>query len=91
MIVAGLFVGGIGVSQYFQFSIQESNFDDCYDYSSGVAVHVNCAQEERNGLLYLVLAIGIIASGGVILVKGIRGRWDQNVKSDEMVGPKRGW
>lgn len=90
VIVAGFFVGGMGGSQYFQFSTQESNFGDCYDYSSGAAVHVSCAQKEQDGLLYLVLSTGLIGVGVVILVKGIRGKWDQNVKSDEMVGPKHG-
>jgi hypothetical protein len=90
IIVAGFFVGGMAGSQYFQFSTQESNFGDCYDYSSGAAVHVNCAQKELDGFMYLALSIGLIGVGAVILVKGIRGRWDQNVKSDEMMGPKHG-
>jgi hypothetical protein len=90
IIIAGFFVAGLGENQYIQFSIQDSNFGDCYDYSSGIAVHVNCAKQEQNSLLYIALSVGLIGTGGVILVKGIRGKWDQNVKSDEMVGPKSG-
>jgi hypothetical protein len=90
MVVAGFFVGEMGGLQYSQFSLQESQFGDCYDYSTGNAVHVNCAQKEQDGLLYLAFSIGLIGGGAAIIVKGIRGKWDQDVKSDEMVGPKRG-
>jgi len=36
------------------------------------------------------LSVGIIAIGAFVIIKGIRGRWDQDVKSDEMLGPKHG-
>lgn len=88
LIFAGFYIAGMGGSQYTQISIQKNQFDDCYDYSSGTAVHVNCAQKEQDALLYLGLALGIIGGGGYIIFKGIKGKWDQNVKSDEMLGPK---
>jgi len=90
IIFAGFFVGGMAGSQYNQFAIQKAQFDECYDYSSGTAVSVNCSQKEQDELLYLALSIGLIGGGALILVKGVRGKWDQNVKSDEMVGPKHG-
>lgn len=88
IIFAGFYIAGMAGSQYTQISIQKNQFDDCYDYSSGTAVHVNCAQKEHNAFLYLGLALGIIGGGGYIIFKGIKGKWDQNVKSDEMLGPK---
>ncbi|MGI0087463.1 MAG: hypothetical protein ACREBI_05835 [Nitrosotalea sp.] len=88
IIFAGFYIAGMAGSQYNQISIQENQFDDCYDYSSGTAVHVNCAQKEQDALLYLGLALGIIGGGAYVIFKGIKGRWDQNVKSDEMLGPK---
>lgn len=89
IIVVGFFVGGMAGSVYNQFAIQETTFGDCYDYSSGTAVHVNCTQKQLDFLLELTLSIALIGGGVAILIKGIRGKWDQNVKSDEMVGPKR--
>jgi hypothetical protein len=89
IIFAGLYITSIAASQYDQIAIQADQFDDCYDYSSGTAVHVNCAQAELDALLYLGLALSIIGGGAYLIFKGIKGRWDQNVKSDEMVGPKR--
>ena len=31
--------------------------------------------------------IVILAAGGIALVKGIRGTWDNDVKPEEMLGP----
>ena len=31
--------------------------------------------------------IGILAAGGIALLKGIRGTWDNDVKPEEMLGP----
>jgi len=89
IIVAGFFVGGMAGSEYNQFAIQETTFGDCYDYSSGTAVHVNCAKKQLDNILELVISIALIGGGAAIIIKGIRGKWDQNVKSNEMVGPKR--
>lgn len=90
MIFAGFYVVGIGASEYSQISMQSSEFDDCYDYSTGTAMHVNCSKAEQGALLYLALAFSLLGGGSYVMFKGIRGRWDQNVKSDEMLGPKNG-
>lgn len=89
IIIAGFFVGGMAGSEYNQYAIQETSFGDCYDYSSGTAIHVNCTQKQFDNLLELALSIALIGGGAIVLYKGIRGKWDQNVKSNEMVGPKR--
>ncbi|MDE1764076.1 MAG: hypothetical protein KGH88_07495 [Thaumarchaeota archaeon] len=88
VIFAGFYVASLGGSQYSQMAMQATQFDDCYDYSTGTAIHVNCTQVERDALLYLALALSLIGGGGYIIFRGIKGRWDQNVKSDEMLGPK---
>ncbi len=90
IIFVGFYVASMGGSEYSQMSMQASQFDDCYDYSSGNAVHVSCVQVEHDALLYLALALGLIGGGSYIIFRGIRGKWDQNVKSDEMIGPKHG-
>ena len=33
------------------------------------------------------IVIGILVAGGLALLKGIRGTWDNDVKPEEMVGP----
>ena len=90
IIFAGFVLGGTTGSQYLQYAIQAGQFDDCFDYSSGIAVKVKCDQKEQDKVMLLALSLGLIGGGVIILVKGIRGKWDQNVKSDEMLGPKNG-
>ncbi|MDE2590254.1 MAG: hypothetical protein KGL95_11410 [Patescibacteria group bacterium] len=90
IIFAGFYVASMGGSQYQQMAMQASQFDDCYDYSTGAAIHVSCTQVEHDALLYLALALSLMGGGGYIIFRGIKGRWDQNVKSDEMLGPKSG-
>ncbi len=88
IIFSGFVVGGIANSGYAQFAVQQQNFDDCYDYSTGVQVHVKCSDKSYDYVLYLALALGLFGTGGVVIYKGIRGKWDNSVKDDEMVGPK---
>ena len=88
IIFAGFVVGGIKSSYYVQFMIQANQFDECYDYSTGNEVKVKCADLINDFFLYMALSITFIGIGGVIIFKGIRGKWDQNVKNDEMFGPK---
>lgn len=88
IIFAGFMIGGMASSNYSQFEVQKDNFDQCFDYSSGSAVHVKCAQKTQDYLMMTALSIALLAGGGIVIFKGIRGKWDHNVKDDEMVGPK---
>jgi len=88
IMFAGFMLGGMVNSNYAQFAIQQKNFDQCYDYSSGVAVLVKCSEKSQDHLLFFALSIGLLGVGGIVIFKGIRGKWDHNVKDDEMVGPK---
>ena len=90
VVFAGFMVGGISGSQYSQFALQAGQFDDCFDYSSGTAVKVKCEKKAQDEVMFFARSLGLIAVGAIIIVKGIRGKWDQNVKSDEMLGPKHG-
>lgn len=88
IIFAGFMLGSMANSNYAQFAVQQENFDECYDYSSGVAVHVKCSEKSQDYWLYFALSVGLLGSGGVVIFKGIRGKWDHDVKDDEMLGPK---
>ena len=60
----------------------------CYDYTDeNVAVKVDCEEQLQSRNLMFVVVIGILAAGGIFLVKGIRGTWDNDVKPEEMLGP----
>ena len=87
---AGFLLGGITGAQYQQYVIQSRQFDVCYDYTpDGNSVAVKCNEKIQDMLFFLVSSLGLIGVGVFVLVKGVRGKWDQNVKSDEMVGPNK--
>jgi hypothetical protein len=88
IIFTGFILGDVANSNYSQFLIQQQNFDKCYDYSTGVQVHVKCSEKSQYYWLYLAISIALLAAGGGVIFKGIRGKWDNSVKDDEMVGPK---
>lgn len=88
IIFAGFMVDEVKSSYYAQFMIQADQFDECYDYSTGNQVKVKCSDMANDSFLYLALSIVLVGMGGLIIFKGIRGKWDENVKSDEMLGPK---
>ncbi len=86
----GFLLGGITGAQYQQYTVQANQFDVCYDYTpDGNAVKIKCDEKIQEKFILLAASLGLISVGAFVLVKGIRGKWDQNVKSDEMVGPKR--
>ncbi|SHO47542.1 conserved exported hypothetical protein [Nitrosotalea sinensis] len=88
IIFGGFVVGGIGNSGYSQYAIQQQNFDDCYDYSSGIAMHVKCSDKSYDHMLYLLMSLALLGVGGIVMYKGIRGKWDHDVKDNEMLGPE---
>ncbi|MHB8602531.1 MAG: hypothetical protein ACYC6W_09910 [Nitrosotalea sp.] len=88
-ILAGLLLGGILGPQYVQYGIQKVEFGDCFDYKDdGTGIKVNCDLKIQDEYMILAGIFSLIGSGIFILIKGIRGKWDQNVRDDEMVGPK---
>jgi hypothetical protein len=88
VIFVGFVVGGIGNSNYAQYAVQQQNFDDCIDYSSGIVIHVKCSDKSYDHMLYLSLSFVTLGIGGFVMYKGIRGKWDHDVKDSEMLGPK---
>lgn len=90
LVFVGFLVLGLFGGKFLQFTIQENEFGDCFDFKDGVAVRVNCDTIAQNKIILFSIVLAMIAGGIFVLIKGVRGRWDQNVKSDEMVGPKSG-
>ena len=87
---AGFLLGGIAGAQYQQYVIQAGQFDVCYNYTpDGNTMKVKCDEKMQDVFFTLSASLALIGGGVFVLVKGIRGKWDQNVKSDEMVGPSK--
>ena len=89
LVFAGFLILGILGRPFFEFTVQVNEFGNCIDYTETGAVSADCAVIMQDKLIFFVVVMGLISSGIVALVKGYRGRWDQDVKRDEMVGPKK--
>lgn len=91
LVFAGFLILGIFGRPFFEFTIQANEFGDCFDYTTdGHVIPVNCNMILQGKSIFFGIVLALIGSGIFTLIKGVRGKWDQDVKSDEMVGPKRG-
>ena len=88
VLSAGFIVMAVFGSQYQDITVQTKEFSECYDYTDeNVEVKVDCDEQLKSRNLMFALVMGILAAGGISLVKGIRGTWDNDVKPEEMLGP----
>jgi hypothetical protein len=88
LIFGGFFVLGIFGPEYFDATIQAEEFDNCYEYfDDRPPVPVDCDVKLQDKAMFSGLVIGLIGAGIASLVKGVKGRWDQDVKPEDMVGP----
>jgi hypothetical protein len=88
VLSVGFIVMAVFGSQYQDITVQTKEFSECYEYTDeNVAVKVDCDEQLQSRNLIFVAVIGILAAGGILLVNGIRGTWDNDVKPEEMLGP----
>ena len=91
LIFAGFLVLGILGGEYQASSIEAEEFGDCYVYSEDSApVKTDCAVKVSEQMAFFGVVIALIATGIAVLVKGVRGRWDNEVKPEDIVGPGSG-
>ncbi len=88
LIFAGFIILGVFGTEYFDATIQAQEFETCFDYfDDSPPVEVSCDAKLQNKVMFLGLVLGLVGAGIVSLVKGARGKWDQIVKPEDMVGP----
>jgi len=88
LIFAGFIILGIFGTQYFDATIQAEEFDDCYDYfDDRPPVPVDCDVKLQGKIMFSVLVLALVGAGIASLIKGVKGKWDQDVKPEDMVGP----
>ena len=88
LIFSGFIVLGIFGSQNFISTIEAEEFEDCFEYfEDSPPIQVPCEIKLQEKLMFFALVITLIGIGIMVLVKGARGRWDQDVKPEDMVGP----
>ena len=88
LIFAGFIILGVFGTAYFDATIQANEFETCFEYfDDSPPVEVSCDVILQNKVMFLGLVMALVGAGIVSLVKGARGKWDQDVKPEDMVGP----
>lgn len=86
-IFAGFLVLFILGQIYYDFALQAQEFGECFEYKDGRQIPVNCDIVMQDRTAFFGLVVALVGAGIFLLVKGIRGRWDQDVKEQDKVGP----
>lgn len=89
LIFAAFLVVGTFGGEYQTANIEMSEFGECYDYSNDVPVKINCSFKAVDQIIFFGIVIALIAGGTISLIKAAKGKWDNDVKPEDMVGPSR--
>jgi hypothetical protein len=87
LIFAGIIILSVFGAQFNEITVQEE-FSECYEYHADAPpTEIDCDITFQNKLIIFAIIALLIISGIVSLVKGIKGKWDQDVNPEDMVGP----
>jgi hypothetical protein len=88
LIFSGFLILGVFGHDFQIANIESSEFGECYEYyDDKEPVAVSCSSKIFDQSLFFTI-IAILILGGIIsLIKGGKGKWDNEVKSEDMVGP----
>lgn len=87
LVFAGFIVLGVFGSHYYNLVIQAQDLGKCFEYKDGTETEVDCDMVYQYRSAFFGLVVALIGAGVFFLVKGVRGKWDQDVKPEEKVGP----
>lgn len=88
IIFSGFLILGIFGNNYQIASIEANEFDKCYQYyENKEPVEINCSSKIFEQTLFFVAVLVLILGGIISLIKGVKGKWDNDVKPEDMVGP----
>jgi len=87
LIFAGIIILSVFGSDHVDITLQ-AEFGDCYEYhDDGPPTEIDCDTAFQSKMIIFAIVALLIICGIASLVKGIKGRWDQDVKPEDMVGP----
>ena len=87
LIFSGIIFLSVFGSQSAEITLQEG-FSKCFEYhDDSPPTEIDCDTATENKMMIFAITALLIVCGIVSLVKGARGRWDQDVKPEDMVGP----
>ena len=88
LIFSGFLILGVFGHDYQIANIEASEFGKCYEYyNNKEPVEIDCSSKTFEQTIFFTIVVGLIAVGIISLIKGIKGKWDNDVKSNDMVGP----
>ena len=88
LVFVGFIILGIFGTAYFDATVEAQEFENCFEYfDDSPPVEVSCDVKLQNKVMFLGLVMTLVGAGIVALVKGAKGKWDQDVKPEDMVGP----
>tara|TARA_Y100001949_G_scaffold137640_1_gene119350 strand:- start:128 stop:484 length:357 start_codon:yes stop_codon:yes gene_type:complete len=87
LIFAGIIFLSVFGDQSAEITLQEE-FTQCFEYyDDAPPTEIDCDIAFQNKLIIFAIVVLLIICGIALLVKGVKGRWDQDVKPEDMVGP----
>ena len=90
LIFVGFIILGVFGENYQAATFESNEFGTCYEYSEdSPPAEINCSYKILDQTVFFALVIGFIAAGIISLIKGARGKWDNQVKPEDMAGPGR--
>ena len=88
LIFAGFIILGIFGTAYFDATVEAGEFENCFEYfEDKPPVPIDCDVKLLAKITFLGVVLALVGAGIVALIKGVKGRWDQDVKPEDMVGP----
>ena len=88
LVFSGFLILGVFGYDYQIANIEASEFGKCYQYyDDKEPVEINCSSKIFDQALFFTIVTVLIVGGIISLIKGIKGNWDNDVKSKDMVGP----
>ena len=87
LIFSGIIFLSVFGSQSTEIALQEG-FSKCFEYhDDSPPTEIDCDVAAENKMIIFAITSLLIVCGIISLVNGIKGRWDQDVKPEDMVGP----
>jgi len=87
LIFAGIIILSVFGAQFNEITMQEE-FHVCYEYHADMPpTEIDCDTAFQSKMIIYAIVALLFICGIASLVKGMRGRWDQDVKPEDMVGP----
>lgn len=91
LIFVGFIILGVVGPLFFDSTVEAKEFGDCYEYfDDKPPVEISCDAVLQYKIALFALVVGFIAAGIYALIRGVRGNWDQKVRSEDMLGPGHG-